>query len=41
VKIVFSAFGDCAFNLGHQCFRVINYHTFVAGAQLTISEVVA
>jgi hypothetical protein len=33
-EVLFSAFGDCAFNLGHQCIQSY-YHAFAAGVQLT------
>ncbi len=36
-EVLFSAFGDCAFNLGHQCIQSY-YRTFGAGAQLTDAQ---
>ena len=35
--VLFSAFGDCAFNLGHQCIQSY-YRAFWAGAQLTDAQ---
>jgi len=36
-EVFFSAFGDCAFNLGHQCIQ--SYcRVFAAGAQLTDAQ---
>jgi hypothetical protein len=35
--VLFSAFGDCAFNLGHQCIQSY-YCAFWAGAQLTDAQ---
>jgi hypothetical protein len=36
-EVLFSAFGDCAFNLGHQCIQSY-YQAFEAGAQLTNAQ---
>jgi hypothetical protein len=36
-EVLFSAFGDSAFNLGHQCIQSY-YHDFAAGAQLTYAQ---
>jgi hypothetical protein len=36
-KVVYTVFGDLAFNLGHQCIQSY-YHTFVATAQLTDAQ---
>jgi hypothetical protein len=36
-EVLFSAFGDCAFNLGHQCIQSY-YRAFGAGAQLTDAQ---
>lgn len=36
-EVLFSAFGDCAFNLGHQCIQSY-YRCFGAGVQLTDAQ---
>jgi hypothetical protein len=36
-EVLFSAFEDCAFNLGHQCIQSY-YRVFAAGAQLTDAQ---
>jgi hypothetical protein len=36
-EVLFSAFGDCAFNLGHECIQSY-YRAFGAGAQLTDAQ---